>query len=106
MAVIYDYSTITPQQLQEDIQLLLTRLNQNLVSEFILVENKCEEALTSTLATNIAKSHEKMRVVVVEADEVVSTGRARMPAIDRSKAPFLLFLSAGNMPDSTGFLGE
>lgn len=106
MSVIYDYSTITPEQLTHDINILLMYLNRELVSQFILVENFCDNKLTSAEAVRLAKLHGNMKIVRIEASEKVSTGRARIAAMDKTTDPFILFLSAGNMPKSTHFLGK
>ena len=106
VAVIYDYSSITSQQLKVDFNSLQTRLNQQLVSEIVLVENNCDDSLTSDTAAAIVKEHSNVRLMVVEAAETVSAGRARIAAVKQITSPFLLFLSAGNMPDSPKFLGK
>jgi len=76
------------------------------VSEIILVQNKCDDDETQSAAVRLAHSQDKVKLVVIDAEEIVSTGRARIEGVKKTATPFLLFVSAGVVPISDGFLGS
>ncbi|XP_067945553.1 inactive polypeptide N-acetylgalactosaminyltransferase-like protein 5 [Watersipora subatra] len=104
VAIIYDYSTITPTKLKEDVNILRTSLNQPLISKLILVENNCENKETSAAAVDLARQDSRTKVIVIEAEQTVSRGRSRIVAMEGVTAPFVLFVSSGSLPDSEMFL--
>ena len=60
VTVIYDFSTMLPKSLNQDLENLITKLNLDLVSDIILVQNNCENQDTVNAALAFAKRHTKV----------------------------------------------
>ena len=60
VTVIYDFSTMLPESLNQDLENLITKLNLDLVSDILLVQNNCENQDTVNVALAFAKKHTKV----------------------------------------------
>lgn len=102
--MVYDFSSITPEALTSDIDILVRA--GNLIREIIMVQNQCDISKTSEKAAEVAKTEKNMKLITLDSGgERVCLGRGRTEAIKMTKAPFLLFLQAGNVPITLKFLG-
>ena len=62
VTLIYDFSTMLPESLNQDLENLVTKLNLDLVSDILLVQNNCENQDTVNVALAFAKRHTKVNV--------------------------------------------
>ena len=60
VTVIYDFSTMLPESLNQDLENLITKLNLDLVSDILLIQNNCENQDTVNVALAFAKRHAKV----------------------------------------------
>ena len=79
VTVIYDFSTMLPESLNKDLENLITKLNLDLVSDILLVQNNCENQDTVNVALAFAKRHSKVNIwkylnyISIHAQRYVST---------------------------------
>ena len=62
VTLIYDFSTMLPESLNQDLENLVTKLNLDLVSDILLIQNNCENQDTVNVALAFAKRHTKVNV--------------------------------------------
>lgn len=62
VTVIYDFSTMLPESLNQDLENLITKLNLDLVSDILLIQNNCENQDTVNVALAFAKRHTKVNI--------------------------------------------
>ena len=60
VTLIYDFSTMLPESLNQDLENLVTKLNLDLVSDILLIQNNCENQDTVNVALAFAKRHTKV----------------------------------------------
>lgn len=108
MAIIYEFGTVPAKQIQYDLAVLRSQARNQLVREIVLLLNHCKNHDTVDEAKSIVKSNgDTMKMIVLESDErMVSHSRARSEAVKHTDAQYLLFLTAGQVPTSSDFLGN